>query len=295
MKDYIIRGTSVDEGIRFFCCITTNMVEEARKIHNCSPVSIAALGRMLTAGSMMGTMLKSERDTLTVQINGRGSAGSIVVISDASGNARGYITNPNVELMHRADGKLDVGTAVGVDGVLTVIKDLGMKEPYVGQIPIISGEIGDDISSYFATSEQTPTAVGLGVLVEVDGHVEAAGGFIIQLMPEADEAVISKLEKKLGNIKSVTEMIKSGLDAEGMMKAILEDIEFKVNESKQVEYRCNCNKERLEKALISIGKQELTELIEEQGNAELVCHFCNSKYHFEKEELKELLEKATNQ
>lgn len=294
MKDYIIRGTSADESIRFFSCITTGMVEEARKIHDCSPVSVAALGRMLTAASMMGIMLKSDKDTITVQINGKGPAGSIVVISDNTGNARGYITNPNVELMHRKDGKLDVGSAVGVDGVLTVIKDLGMKEPYVGQIPILSGEIGDDISSYFATSEQTPTAVGLGVLVEIDGHVAASGGFIIQLMPEADEAVISKLEERLGGIRSVTEMISSGLDAEGIIKEILGDIEFRVHEEKQVEYRCNCSKDRLERALISIGKQELVELINEQGKAELVCHFCNSKYHFDKEELVKLLEKATS-
>jgi molecular chaperone Hsp33 len=293
MKDYIIRGTSIDESIRFFSCISTNMVEEARRIHDCSPVSIAALGRMLTAGSMMGIMLKSEKDTMTVQINGKGPTGSIVVISNTTGDARGYITNPNVELMNREDGKLDVGSAVGVDGVLTVIKDLGMKEPYVGQIPIISGEIGDDISSYFATSEQTPTAVGLGVLVEVDGHVSASGGFIIQMMPEADESKIEKLEEQLGKIKSVTDMISSGLDAEGMIKDILGDIEFKVYEEKSVAYRCNCNKERLEKALISIGKQELEDIITEQGNAELVCHFCNSKYQFDKDELTNLLEKAT--
>lgn len=293
MKDYIIRGTSTDESIRFFSCITTAMVEEARKIHNCSPVSIAALGRMLTAASMMGLMLKSEKDTLTVQINGKGPAGSIVVISDHTGSARGYVSNPNVELMQREDGKLDVGRAVGVDGVLTIIKDLGMKEPYVGQIPIISGEIGDDISSYFATSEQTPTAVGLGVLVEVDGHVAAAGGFIIQLMPEANEAAILKLENRLGSIKSVTDMIRSGLNAEGMIKDILGDIEFKVYEEKQVVYRCNCNKDRLERALISIGRRELEDLIQEQGNAELVCHFCNSKYHFGKEDLIALLKKAT--
>ena len=293
MKDYIIRGASTDESIRFFSGITTKMVEEARKIHDCSPVSIAALGRMMTAGSMMGIMLKSDIDTMTVQINGKGPAGSIVVISNNTGNVRGYITNPNVELMQREDGKLDVGSAVGVDGLLTVIKDLGMKEPYVGQIPIISGEIGDDISSYFATSEQTPSAVGLGVLVEVDGHVAASGGFIIQLMPEADEAAILKLEDRLGKIKSVTDMISSGLDAEGMIKDILGDIEYKVYEEQTVEYRCNCSKERLERALISIGKQELEELIQEQGNAELVCHFCNSKYHFEKDELVKLLEKAT--
>lgn len=294
MKDYIIRGTSKDDSIRFFSCITTGMVEEARKIHNCSPVSIAALGRMLTAGSMMGIMLKSDKDTMTLQINGKGPAGSIVVVSDNTGNTKGYITNPNVELMHRIDGKLDVGSAVGLDGVLSVIKDLGMKEPYVGQIPIVSGEIGDDISSYFAVSEQTPTAVGLGVLVEVDGHVAASGGFIIQVMPEADEAVISKLEVRLSSMKSVTDMISRGLNAEGIIKDILGDIEYKVFEEKQVVYQCNCSKERLERALISIGRKELEELIQEQGNAELVCHFCNSKYHFDREELTNILKIATS-
>jgi len=293
MKDYIIRGASTDESIRFFGCITTQMVEEARKIHGCSPVSIAALGRMMTVGSMMGIMLKSDNDTMTLQINGKGPAGSIVVVSNNTGNVRGYITNPNVELMQREDGKLDVGSAVGVDGVLTVIKDMGMKEPYVGQVPIVSGEIGDDISSYFATSEQTHTAVGLGVLVEVDGHVAASGGFIIQLMPETDEAAITKLEDRLGKIKSVTNMISSGLDAEGMIKDILGDIEYKVYDEQQVEYQCNCSRERLERALLSIGKQELEKIIKEQGNAELVCHFCNSKYNFEKDELARLLEKAT--
>jgi molecular chaperone Hsp33 len=294
MKDYIIRGTSSDESIRFFSCITTGMVEEARKIHDCSPVSIAALGRMMTAGSMMGTMLKSDKDTITVQINGKGLAGNIVVISDSTGNVRGYIANPYVDLMQREDGKLDVGGAVGVDGVLTVIKDLGMKEPYVGQTPIESGEIGDDISSYFASSEQTPTAVGLGVLVEVDGHVAASGGFIIQVMPEADEAAITKLEERLGGIKSVTQMISLGLDAEGIIKDILGDIDYKVYEEKQIEYQCNCDKERLERALVSMGKKELEDIIEEQGEAELVCHFCNSKYHFDREELVKLLERATS-
>lgn len=293
MRNYIIRGSSLDESIRFFSCITTGMVEEARRIHDCSPVSIAALGRMLTAASMMGIMLKSDKDTLTLQINGKGPAGSIVVISDNTGNTKGYITNNNVELMNNENGKLDVGRAVGVDGVLTVIKDLGMKEPYVGQIPIISGEIGDDISSYFATSEQTPTAVGVGVLVEVDGHVAASGGFIIQLMPEADEAAIARLEQRLSGIRSVTEMVSNGMDAVGMMKEILGEIEFKVNEEKEIDYKCNCSRERMERALISIGKHEIDEIIEDQGNAELVCHFCNSKYNFDKDELAELLSKAT--
>jgi molecular chaperone Hsp33 len=291
MKDYIARGASTDDSIRFFSCITTGMVEKARKIHNCSPVSIAALGRMLTAGSMMGIMLKSDMDVLTLQINGKGPAGSIVVISDNTGNTRGYIANPNVDLMQKEEGKLDVGSAVGVDGVLTVIKDMGMKEPYIGQIPIVTGEIGDDISSYFATSEQTPTAVGLGVLVEVDGHVSASGGFIIQLMPEADELIISKLEERLGSIRSVTEMISSGLDAEGIIKDILGDIEYKILEEQYVDYRCNCNRERMERALISLGKKELEDIIAEQENAELVCHFCNKKYSFDKKELTSFLKK----
>lgn len=292
MKDYILRGASADDGIRFFSCITTNMVEEARKIHNCSPVSIAALGRMLTAGAMMGIMLKSDMDTITLQINGRGPAGSIIVVSDSTGNTRGYITNPNVELIQREDGKLDVGGAVGVNGVFTVIKDLGMKEPYIGQIPIVSGEIGDDISSYFASSEQIPTAVGLGVLVEVDGHVEASGGFIVQLMPGAESTLIAELEQRLGGIKSVTDMIISGQDAEGMIKSVLGDIEYKVFDKKDISYQCNCSRERMERALISLGKKELEELIEEQGNAELTCHFCSNKYCFDREELSTLLKKA---
>lgn len=294
MKDYIIRGAAADERIRFFSCITTGMVEEARRIHNCSAVSIAALGRLLSAGSMMGAMLKSDNDTLTLQINGKGPAGNIVVVSGPTGNAKGYIVNSNVELMKRPDGKLDVGRAIGVDGALTVIKDLGMKEPYVGQIPIVSGEIGDDISSYFAVSEQIPTAVGVGVLVEADGHVAASGGFIIQLMPEADEAVVSKLEKILGGIRSVTDMISSGLDAEGMVGEILGDFDYKVYERKEISYSCNCSKERLERALISIGEKDLVDIIEEQGHAELVCHFCNSKYDFDRQELEELLKIATS-
>jgi len=294
MKDYIIRGASIDESVRFFACITTNMVEEARRIHDCYPVATAALGRMLTAGCMMGTMLKSDRDTLTLQINGKGPLGSIVVVSDNSGNTRGYVGNPQVETRTRENGKLDVGSAVGVDGVLTVIKDLGLKEPYIGTVPIVTGEIGDDLSAYFASSEQTPTAVGLGVYVETDGRVSAAGGFIIQLMPEADENTISKLEENLSRIKSITDMINSGLDAEGIIGEVLGDIAFKVYETREVGYLCTCSKERLERALVSIGRNDLQEMIEEQGHAELVCHFCNKKYSFSRDELANLLEKATD-
>lgn len=293
MNDYLIRGASIDESIRFFGCITTKMVEEARKIHDCYPVAAAALGRMLTAGSMMGVMLKSDKDTVTVQINGKGPIGSIVVVSDNSGNARGYVGNPHVETMSKENGKLDVGKAVGVEGVLTVIKDLGLKEPYVGTVPIVTGEIGDDLSAYFASSEQTPTAVGLGVYVETDGTVTASGGFVIQVMPEANEKTISILEERLTAIKSITEMINSGVDAEGIIKEILGEIEFKVYESKSIRYECTCSKERFEKALISIGRKDLEEIMSEQGHAELVCHFCNKKYHFDRDELEQLLEKAT--
>jgi molecular chaperone Hsp33 len=294
MRDYIIRGTSVDESVRFFSCITTDMVEEARRIHDCYPVAAAALGRMLTAGSMMGVMLKSDSDTLTLQINGKGPAGSIVVVSNNTGNTRGYITNPKVETMHNGKGKLDVGRAVGVDGVLTVIKDLGLKEPYVGTVPIVSGEIGDDFSAYFSSSEQTPTAVGLGVYVEVDGRVSAAGGFIVQIMPGADEKTISKLEENLTSVNSITNMINSGLDAEGIISKVFGEIEYKVHERKNIRYECTCSKERLEKALISIGKKDLEEIIHNQGHAELVCHFCNKRYYFERDGLVNLLEKATS-
>lgn len=294
MRDYVIRGTSVDESLRFFACITTDMVEEARRIHDCYPVAAAALGRMLTAGSMMGVMLKSDSDTLTLQINGKGPAGSIVVVSNNTGNTRGYITNPKVETMHKEKGKLDVGRAVGVDGVLTVIKDLGLKEPYVGTVPIVSGEIGDDFSAYFSSSEQTPTAVGLGVYVEVDGRVSAAGGFIVQVMPEADERTISKLEKNLSSVRSITSMINSGLDAEGIISTVFGDIAYKVNERKSIKYECTCSKERLERALISIGRKDLEDIINNQGHAELVCHFCNKRYYFERDELVDLLEKATS-
>ncbi len=292
MKDYLIRGATKDGSIRLFCCISTDLVEEARKIHDCYPVAAAALGRMLTAGSMMGTMLKSDNDSLTLQINGKGPAGAVVVVSDNSGNVRGYIHNPHVETTLKPSGKLDVGSAIGYDGMLTVIKDLNLKEPYVGQIPIISGEIGDDLTVYFANSEQIPTSVGLGVLVEVDGHVSAAGGFIIQVMPGADEDTISAIEYRLARINPVTDMVKMGLSAEEIIKEIIGDMEFNIFEKKEIGYVCNCSNERIEKALISIGEADLTDIIEEEGEAELVCHFCNKKYNFNKPELIALLERA---
>lgn len=292
MKDYLIRGASEDGAVRFFACITTNLVEEARKIHDCSPVAIAALGRMLTVGSIMGSMLKAERDILTLQINGKGPAGSVVCVSDNSGNVRGYIHNPHVETTFKPSGKLDVGSAIGYDGMLTVIKDLGLREPYVGQIPIVSGEIGDDFTVYFANSEQTPSSVGLGVLVQPEGHVSAAGGFIIQVMPEALDETIDILEYNLAHMKPISEMISTGMDAEGLVGVVLKDINFNVLEKKEIGYVCNCSRERIERALLSLGEAELTDIIEQDEKAELSCHFCSNQYHFNKEELIDLLDQA---
>ncbi|MFZ5352121.1 MAG: Hsp33 family molecular chaperone HslO [Bacillota bacterium] len=291
-KDYLIRGTSKDGGIRFFCCDTTVLTEKARSIHDCYPVAAAALGRMLTAGSMMGTMLKSEKDSLTLQINGKGPAGAVVVVSDFSGNVRGYIHNPHVETVLKENGKLDVGRIIGYDGMLTVVKDFGLKEPYIGQIPIVSGEIGDDLTVYFSNSEQIPTSVGLGVLVETDGSVSAAGGFIIQILPGIDESLIDEIEYRLARIRPVTEMIKNGLKPEDIIKEILGSIEINIHERKDIAYVCNCSHDRIVRALISIGEKDLTDIIENEGKAELTCHFCNKKYNFNKEELIEMLEEA---
>ncbi len=294
MKDYLIRGTSDNGALRFFACVTTNLVEEARQIHDCYPVAAAALGRMLTVGSMMGSMLKDDKDILTIQINGKGPAGGVVTVADNSGNVRGYINNPHVETMLKPSGKLDVGAAIGYDGNLTVIKDQGLKEPYIGQIPIVSGEIGDDFTVYFANSEQTPTSVGLGVLVEPQGQVSAAGGFIIQVMPEAEEDTIAQLENNLIHIKSITEMISGGMEVEELIANVLKEIGFKVNEKKEIGYVCNCSRERIERALISLGETELLDIIETDEKAEISCHFCSNIYHFNKEDLETILEQAKN-
>lgn len=294
MKDFLIRGSSEDGAVRFFACSTTNLVEEARKIHDCYPVAAAALGRMLTVGSMMGTMLKADQDILTLQINGKGPAGSVVAVSDNSGNVRGYIYNPHVETTFKPSGKLDVGSAIGYEGSLTVIKDLGLKEPYVGQIPIISGEIGDDFTVYFAKSEQTPTSVGLGVLVEPEGNVSAAGGFIIQVMPEAMEDTVALLEHNLAYLRPISDMVSSGLSVEELIGEVLKGISFNVLEKKEIGYVCNCHRDRIEKVLISLGEAELIDIIEEDEKAEISCHFCNNKFHFNKEELINLLDEAKN-
>ena len=289
--DKIVRATAADAQIRIFCAYTKDMVEEARKRHNTSPVCTAALGRMLTAASMMGSMLKGEKDILTLRINSDGPINGITVTADSKGYVKGFVGNPNVILPANSIGKLDVAGAVGV-GFLDVIKDMGLKEPYVGQTALQTSEIAEDITYYFAASEQVASSVGLGVLMNKDNTVRQAGGFIIQLMPFASEEVISKLEQNLSNIKSVTSMLDEGIGPEKMARVICEGFDVNITDTIEVGFKCNCSKERVSKALISIGKEELSKIVNEEDSVNLHCDFCNSDYQFSKDELKELLEYA---
>lgn len=291
MSDYIVRATAADAQIRVFVAYTRDMVEEARCRHNTSPVATAALGRLLTAGAMMSSMLKGEKDVLTLRVNANGPIGGITVTSDSSARVKGYVGNPDVILPANSVGKLDVASAVG-SGFLDVIKDLGMKEPYVGQTVLQTGEIAEDLTYYFASSEQTPSSVGLGVLMNKNNTVEQAGGFIIQLMPMATEEVISKLEKNLSGIKSVTALLAEGYGPIELLEFLCKDLEPVVTDRTETSFWCNCDKARVEKALISIGKEELDAMIEEGKDIELNCHFCNTDYVFSVEELKGLAEKA---
>lgn len=294
MKDILKRGTSFDGCVRIFAATTTELVNEAQKIHQTFPVASAALGRTLTAGVLMSAAgLKADDDTLTLQIKGDGPLGSIVVCADSKSDVRGYVVNPYVDLPLNEAGKLDVGGAVGA-GMLNVIKDLGLKEPYVGQIPLVSGEIAEDITMYYAQSEQIPTAVALGVLVDTDHSIKASGGFMIQMMPGATDETADIIEQSIKNAGAVTKMIDSGMTAEDIIFAIAGEIGVMIeNEDTVPHYKCTCSKERMEKALISIGKKELEDIITEQGEAELSCQFCNNKYNFTESELRELLKKAT--
>ena len=289
--DKIVGATAADAQIRIFCAYTKDMVEEARKRHNTSPVCTAALGRMLTAASMMGSMLKGEKDILTLRINSDGPINGITVTADSKGYVKGFVGNPNVILPANSIGKLDVAGAVGV-GFLDVIKDMGLKEPYVGQTALQTSEIAEDITYYFAVSEQVASSVGLGVLMNKDNTVRQAGGFIIQLMPFASEEVISKLEQNLSNIKSVTSMLDEGMGPEEMAKVICDGFDVNITDTIPVGFKCNCTKERVSKALISIGKEELSKIVNEEDSINLHCDFCNSDYKFTKDELKELLEYA---
>lgn len=291
---YILRGTSKNHGIRIFAADTTSMVEEARRLHNTSPVASAALGRALTASSIMGIMMKGDNDKLTLSINGKGPLGTIVCVADSKGTVKGYVSNPLVDIPSRADGKLDVGSAVGINGLVTIIKDMGMKEPYTGQYPLVNGEIAEDLTAYYAYSEQQPSAIALGVLVDVDYSIKAAGGFIVQLMPEAEEKDIDILEKNLSQITSVSHLIDDGKTPEDLINLVLKDLEPMIYEKIPVQYKCDCSRERIEKALISIGKKDLDEIIKEDKLAEISCHFCNTVYHFNEAELIDLRKSLDN-
>lgn len=291
MKDYIVRATAAGAQIRAFAATTRNLVEHARAAHGTSPVATAALGRLLSAGAMMGTMLKGEKDLVTLQIKGDGPIHGITVTADPFARVKGYADYPGVMLPPNAIGKLDVGGAVG-NGMLTVIRDLGLKEPYVGQTILQTGEIAEDLTYYFAASEQIPSTVGLGVLMEKDNTVKQAGGFIIQLMPFAEDEVIEKLEENLKKMPSVTSILDEGKTPEELLAVVLDGIKLEITDTVPTEFYCNCDKKRIEKAIISIGEKDIKEMIEEGKEIEVKCHFCNSAYTFSVEELKELLKKA---
>lgn len=288
MADYIVRATAANAQIRAFAANTKEMVEEARRIHNTSPVVTAALGRLLTGGAMMGAMQKGEEELLTLQVSGDGPLKGMTVTADARGNVKGYAIEPQVMLPPSKAGKLDVGGAVG-KGSLRVIKDMGLKEPYVGQTVLQTGEIAEDLTYYFATSEQVPSSVGLGVLMEKDNTVKQAGGFILQLMPFAEEEVIAKLEQNLSDFTSVTRVLDEGKTPEEMLGLLLSGLDLEITDTRPAAFCCNCSRERVERAIISIGRKEIREMIEEQKPISVNCHFCNREYSFSPAQLKELL------
>lgn len=292
MKDYIIKATAANAQIRAFAATTKETVEQARQSHDTSPVITAALGRLLTAGAMMGSMMKGEKDILTLQIRGDGPAGGLTVTADSQGNVKGYAIHPQVILPANAIGKLDVGGALG-NGMLSVIKDMGMKEPYVGQTALQTGEIAEDLTYHFAASEQIPSSVGLGVLMEKNNTVRQAGGFIVQLMPFAEESVISRLEENLKTLKPVTTMLDEGLTPEQILETVLAGMDVQFTEKTDTGFYCNCDKARVEKALISLGKKEINDMIKDGKSIEVNCHFCNHNYCFSVEELKQMVKKAS--
>lgn len=287
--DYIVRMIAKDAPIKAMAIQGRDLVQRAREIHHTLPVATAALGRTLLGASMMGQQLKEEDGSVTLRVSGGGPLGNILAVSDSQGNVRGYVQNGQVDLPLNQQGKLDVGQAVGTNGSLTVIKDLRLKEPYVGTIPLVSGEIAEDITAYFAESEQIPTACALGVLVDRDLSVAAAGGYLIQLLPGADDKVIDSIEAGIARAGQVTAQLSQGASAEDLLKLVLADFELELLEKVPVEYRCYCSRERMRAALISMGKEELSNLIAEQGRAEMTCQFCDAVHVFEKDELEELL------
>lgn len=287
--DELIRMLAKDAHVKAVAITARDMVERARNIHRLLPLGTAALGRALMAASMMGCQLKEEHGAVTLTFKGGGPLGTVMAVADHLGNARGYLTDGSVELPLKSPGKLDVGAGVGVDGTLTVIKDIGLKEPYIGTVPLVSGEIAEDITSYFAVSEQIPSACALGVLVGRDCAVTQAGGYLIQLLPGATEGEIEAIEAGVAQLGTLTTAMDNGMDSEGMLRTALGAFELEVVERAPVEYRCYCSRERMERALVSIGAKDLRELIEEQGKADLTCQFCDKEYHFTKTELEGLL------
>ncbi len=287
--DYIIRAMDKKQTFRIFMVKSTETVETARIFHNTTPTASAALGRTLTAGLMMGYMMKNEKDKLTININGGGPLGTILVVADNKGNVKGYVDNPNVNLPLKENGKLDVGNAVGINGKITVMTDIGMKEPYIGSTDLVTGEIGEDIAMYYWLSEQQQSAVALGVLVDIDYHIKSSGGFIVQPLPFIEEEDLAKLEKALGKLKSVSDYFDNDDDVEDVVKKLFSEFEIEVTEKIPVGFNCDCSEERMEQALISIGKKDLQQIIEEDEKIETVCHFCNRKYLFEGEKIKSIL------
>lgn len=289
----LVRCISEDGTLLIMACDTTDIVQKAYEIHNTSKVCTAALGRLLTGAAMMGSMLKGKNDTLTLKINGGGPAGSVLAVADSDCHVKGYIVDGNVELPLNSKGKLDVGGAVGKNGFITVIKDLGLKEPFVGQVPIISGEIAEDITSYFAVSEQTPSVCGLGVLVAQDKSVITAGGFLIQLLPTAMDDTIDMVEKDIQGISSVTKMLVDGMSPEEICKTVLPSFNIEVLDTMYPTYKCDCSRERVEQALISAGPAELTDMANDE-NTEVKCQFCNGVYNFSSKDILELVKSATS-
>ena len=290
--DYIVNAITSNGAIRVVAADTTELCNRAQEIHKMSPTAAAALGRTLTAAAIMGSMLKSADDSLTIQLNGGGPIGKVVAVGDGNANVKGYVGNPLVDLPLNDKGKLDVGGAIGRDGMLGIIRDLGLKEPYVGQVPLVNGEVAEDLTQYYATSEQLPTAVALGVLVDVDYTIKAAGGFILQVLPGAYDEDIDNVEKTIQSISSVTEMLSNGKKPEDIVEQLLSDYEIEYFDNVPTKYECDCSRDRTDRALISLGKDELTKIIEEDGKAEITCHFCDNIYKYTKEELESLYESA---
>lgn len=290
MKDYIVRATAADSQIRAFAAYTRDVAEEARERHNTSPVATVALGQLMTAGTMMGAMMKNDTDILTLQIRGDGPIGGITVTADNQGNVKGYVFNPDVTVPAK-NGRINVADALGI-GLLNVIKDMGLKEPYVGQTILETSEIAQDLTYYYMNSEQIPSSVGLGVLMEKDNTVKCAGGFIIQLMPFAEDKTIDQLEENLKNVTSVTELLDQGHTPEQLLEALLGNLGLGITDTLPTQFYCNCSKERVEKAVVSIGRKEIQDMIDDGEDIEVKCHFCNTAYKYTIDELKDILERS---